>query len=84
MARTSRKAAKASSRRGKKEKAAKPKAERKAKGTSLEVVDEKPGPPVETVLLVITGLALIAAMVFLQLEAGKHYGVGMFKDMYVG
>ena len=43
----------------------------------------KPGPPVESVMLIVTGLMLIAAIVVLDFVKGRDYGTGMmFANKY--
>lgn len=43
----------------------------------------KPGPPFESVMLVVTGLMLIAALVTLDFVKGRDYGQGfMFSGEY--
>jgi len=45
----------------------------------------KPGPPVEVVLCVVTGLMLIVAVVLVDLAAGQQFGLGsLFSDQYLG
>ena len=45
----------------------------------------KPGPPVEVVLCVVTGLMLIVAVVLVDLAAGQQFGLGsLFSDQYIG
>jgi len=43
-----------------------------------EVKEIKPGPPVESVLAVITGLMLLASIVLIDYVKGRDYGTGMF------
>lgn len=43
----------------------------------------KPGPPVESVMILVTGLLLLTAYVMMDYVKGKNYGEGMFfKDSY--
>ena len=58
---------------GKKGKEAKP---HKAKAPK-EPKEIKPGPPVESVMLIVTGLMLIGAIVVLDFVKGRDYGTGM-------
>ena len=45
----------------------------------------KPGPPVEVVLCIVTGLMLIVAVVLVDLAAGQQFGLGsLFSDQYLG
>ncbi|MBT4560723.1 MAG: hypothetical protein HOM34_06800 [Planctomycetes bacterium] len=67
----------------KKGKTAKP--AKKAKKVKVVKAEKeiKPGPPVETVLAIVTGIALFAALLVVDYEKGTHYGTGMFfKDAY--
>lgn len=43
-----------------------------------EVKEIKPGPPVESVLAVVTGLMLLASIVLVDFVKGRDYGTGMF------
>jgi len=43
-----------------------------------EPKEVKPGPPVETVAAIVTGLMLIGAILLVDFEKGRHYGTGMF------
>lgn len=64
---------------GKPAKAQKPAKQKKEK----EPKEIKPGPPVESVMIVATGLMLIVAIFMLDYVKGKHYGEGMmFADSY--
>lgn len=38
----------------------------------------KPGPPVESVLALVTGVLLVAAFVLVDYTKGRDYGTGMF------
>jgi hypothetical protein len=60
-----------------KRKAAKPAKEKKAKAVK-EPKEIKPGPPVESVIAVVTGLVLVGALLMFDYANGKHYGKGMF------
>lgn len=43
----------------------------------------KPGPPVESVMILVTGLLLLTAVVMMDYVKGKNYGEGMFfKESY--
>jgi hypothetical protein len=45
----------------------------------------KPGPPVEVVLCVVTGLMLIVAVVLVDLAVGQQFGLGtLFAGEYLG
>jgi hypothetical protein len=45
----------------------------------------KPGPPVEVVLCIVTGLMLIVAVVLVDLAAGQQFGFGtLFAGQYLG
>ena len=45
----------------------------------------KPGPPVEVVLCIVTGLMLIVAVVLVDLAAGQQFGLGtLFAGQYLG
>ncbi|MAW61253.1 MAG: hypothetical protein CMJ94_10510 [Planctomycetes bacterium] len=70
-----------------KKKAAKPakgKANKPAKQKKEKEPKEiKPGPPVESVMILVTGLLLLTALVMMDYVKGKNYGEGMFfKDSY--
>ena len=70
-------------RKGKGGKAAKTK-NKKAPKVQKETVIQ-PGPPVEVVLCVVTGLMLIVAVVLVDLAAGQQFGFGtLFSDQYLG
>lgn len=56
-------------------KAAKPKKAAKQPKQAKEV---KPGPPVEIVAVILTGVMLIAAIVMVDYVKGTKYGTGMF------
>lgn len=43
-----------------------------------EVKEIKPGPPVESVLAILTGLLLLASIVLVDYVKGRDYGTGMF------
>lgn len=43
-----------------------------------EPKEVKPGPPVESVLAVVTGLMLVVALLMLDYAKGVNYGDGMF------
>lgn len=43
-----------------------------------EIKEVKPGPPVESVLAVVTGLMLIASFFLVDYVKGRDYGTGMF------
>lgn len=60
-----------------KRKAAKPAKEKKAKAVK-EPKEIKPGPPVESVIAVVTGLVLVVALFMFDYARGLHYGEGMF------
>ncbi|MCX8266629.1 MAG: hypothetical protein OTI37_03360, partial [Planctomycetota bacterium] len=62
------------SRKGKGAKAAKAKKKKAPKVKQDKVI--KPGPPVEVVLCVVTGLMLIVAVVLVDLAAGQQFGLG--------
>lgn len=51
-----------------------PAKEKKAK----EPKEVKPGPPVESVLAVVTGVMLVAAFILVDYTKGRDYGTGMF------
>ena len=69
-----------SSRKGRSAKAKKKKAPKVKKDKVI-----KPGPPVEVVLCVVTGLMLIVAVVLVDLAAGQQFGLGtLFSDQYLG
>lgn len=38
----------------------------------------KPGPPVESVLALVTGIMLLAAFVMVDYAKGSNYGTGLF------
>lgn len=60
-------------------KAPEPKKEKKAKEPKVE----RPGPPVESVLAVVTGILLLAAFVLVDYTKGRDYGTGLlFKGSY--
>lgn len=70
---------------GRRKKAAKPSKGKKSKVAKApkEAKEIKPGPPVESVMLIVTGLMLIAAIVVLDFVKGRDYGAGMmFADKY--
>ena len=57
---------------------------KKAKKAKKEKVI-KPGPPVEVVMCLVTGIMLIAALVLIDYATGLHLGDGMmFSDQYMG
>jgi hypothetical protein len=57
---------------------------KKAKKAKKEKV-VKPGPPVEVVMCIVTGIMLIAALVLIDYATGLHLGDGMmFSDQYTG
>jgi len=59
---------------------AKPAKQPKAEKEPKEI---KPGPPVESVIILATAGMLLAALVMLDFVKGKSYGVGMlFADSY--
>lgn len=58
---------------GKKAKAAKPK---KAKVVK-EPKEVSPGPPVEVVMSIVTGIMMIAALVLVDYARGQNFGNGM-------
>jgi hypothetical protein len=70
------------------------KGKRKGKGAKTKKKKEpkvakdkviKPGPPVEIVLCVVTGLMLIVAVVLVDLAAGQQFGSStLFADQYLG
>jgi|GEM_PF-5401253 len=68
---------------GRRKKAAKPAKGKKGKEAKApkEPKEIKPGPPVESVMLIVTGLMLIGAIVVLDFVKGRDYGTGM---MFVG
>ena len=71
------------SRKGKGAKAAKGKKKKEPKVKKEKVI--KPGPPVEVVLCIVTGLMLIVAVVLVDLAAGQQFGLGsLFSDQYLG
>ncbi|MBC8404447.1 MAG: hypothetical protein HQ519_05255 [Planctomycetes bacterium] len=63
-----------------KRKAAKPAKEKKVKAAKAEKEPKeiKPGPPVESVVAVVTGLMLVVALLMFDYARGVHYGEGMF------
>ena len=62
-----------------KRKAAKPAKDKKAKAPKdKEPKEIKPGPPVESVVAVVTGLMLVVALLMFDYARGVHYGEGMF------
>ncbi len=64
---------------GGKAKAAKPKKANAAK----EPKEVSPGPPVEVVMSIVTGIMMIAALVLVDFARGQSFGEGMmFKDRY--
>ena len=68
---------------GRKGKGAKAKKKKAPKVKKEKVI--KPGPPVEIVLCVVTGLMLIVAVVLVDLAAGQQFGLGsLFTDQYLG
>ncbi|MDP6963408.1 MAG: hypothetical protein QGF46_04500 [Planctomycetota bacterium] len=85
MAARRRAAAKSGGAKGRR-KAAKPakgKKKKAAKAKKDKVI--KPGPPVEIVMCVVTGLLLISALVLIDYSAGLHFGEAMFfADQYKG
>ncbi|HIA38694.1 MAG TPA: hypothetical protein EYN86_04215 [Planctomycetes bacterium] len=88
MAARRRAAAKASGgttgrRKGKGAKPAKNKKKKALKVKKDKVI--KPGPPVEVVLCIVTGLMLIVALVLIDYSNGSQFGEGMlFADHYQG
>jgi len=64
---------------GRRKKAAKPAKGKKGKEAKApkEPKEIKPGPPVESVMLIVTGLMLIGAIVVLDFVKGRDYGTGM-------
>lgn len=87
MAARRRAAAKTSggAKKGRKGKAAKP---AKGKKKAAKVKKDKvinPGPPVEVVLCIVTGLMLICALVLIDYSSGLQFGDSMFfADQYQG
>ena len=70
-------------RKGKGAKTAKGKKKKAPKVKKDKVI--KPGPPVEIVLCIVTGLMLIVAVVLVDLAAGQQFGFGtLFADQYRG
>ena len=72
---------------GRRKKATKPAKGKKGEGDKAQKAKEpkeiKPGPPVESVMLIVTGLMLIAAIVVLDFVKGRDYGTGMmFANKY--
>ncbi|MCH2101048.1 MAG: hypothetical protein MK209_03900 [Planctomycetes bacterium] len=68
-----------------KKKAAKPtKGGKSAKQKKVKEPKEiKPGPPVESVMILVTGLLLLTALVMMDYVKGKNYGIGtFFADSY--
>ncbi len=67
-----------------KRKAAKPAKKGTAKKKAPKEAKEiKPGPPVESVVALVTGLVLVVAILMLDYARGKNYGEGMlFKGSY--
>lgn len=64
---------------GKKAKAAKPKKAKAAKEPKVV----SPGPPIEVVMSIVTGIMMIAALVLVDYAKGHQFGSGMiFKDSY--
>jgi hypothetical protein len=64
---------------GKKAKSAKPKKAKAAK----EPKEVSPGPPVEVVMSIVTGIMMIAALVLVDYARGQNFGSGMmFSDNY--
>ncbi len=68
-------------------KAAPKKAAKKAKAPKAKAAkapkEVSPGPPVEVVLCIVTGLMLLAAVVLVDYTAGHKYGAGaMFAGSY--
>ena len=60
-------------------KKAKPKKAKAAK----EPKEVSPGPPIEVVMSIVTGIMMIAALVLVDFAKGKQFGGGMFfKDSY--
>lgn len=43
-----------------------------------EIKEAKPGPPVESMLALVTGIMLLAAIVLVDYTKGRDYGTGMF------
>jgi len=81
MAARRRNAKKATPKKGSAKKAKAPKA-KKAKAAK-EPKEVSPGPPVEVVLSIVTGIMLLAAVVLVDYAAGKSYGKGaLFADSY--
>ena len=63
----------------KKQKAAKP----KKKAAPKEPKEVKPGPPVEVVMSVVTGLMILATVLLVDYARGVKYGTGsIFGDKY--
>jgi hypothetical protein len=49
-----------------------------ASGATVEVVEEKEGPGIETGIVVITFVILAAAFIFVDRGLGQLYGEGLF------
>lgn len=64
--------------------AAKSKAPKAKKAKAVKEPKEiNPGPPVEVVLSIVTGIMLLAAVVLVDYAAGKSFGEGtLFADSY--
>lgn len=81
MAARRRNAKKAAPKKAAAKKSKAPKAQ-KAKAVK-EPKEVSPGPPVEVVLSIVTGIMLLAAVVLVDYAAGKSYGKGtLFADSY--